>query len=197
MPAFAEQEKVPLSTLSWLNRRGGKDLNIAAFAPRKPGPKKAPVIDQRVLTWAISWWKRHPHAPFITIYRNAQKASRRMKWYCPSYKALKREIQKIPGAYRVFVRSGVRGHFEGCALVRRKEPLLINTICQVDHSWIPVFAVNPTGGEDFRPILMTAIDGTSRVIKAWSLHSQEPTTEDALALLRQSIPPKKDQRSPF
>lgn len=192
---FARERGINPSTLY-------KDTKRERFGPaaltdgRSRNGRKRQLTDE-ALTWVLAFLATNRRASLSSAHRALVAECPRLGWRTPSYGQVCRAVCALPPDARELMVHGGRHHFEQWGLVRRVEVDAPNTKWQVDATEMPVWALDLTTGEQFKPWGIGFIDCASRVVLGLSLLRVEPSTSDLLLALRRAILPKQDERFPF
>lgn len=154
-------------------------------------------LGQEPLVWCLAFMAQRRRASLSGAWRALESVAREQGWAYPSYHQLRLAIGKMPRDLRDLMIHGSRHQFEKWGLVRRVEYSQTNELWQVDASELPVWCLDPTSGEFFKPWVIGIIDGVSRIVLALSVYRETPNAADLLLSLRTAILPKNDDRFPF
>lgn len=192
---YAQDRGIPVSSMYYhLGREAG---GLPSLIDRRKHNGRRSEVAEEVLVWTLAFLAQNRRATLAGAWREVQKACGIHGWKKPSYPQIVRVVNRLPADLRALMVHGARHHFETWGIVRRKEEHSINGLWQIDASELPVWCLDPSTGETFKPWTIGIVEVCSRVTMAMWLCRNTPDTGQALLALRHAILPKHDERFPF
>jgi len=194
--AFALSRGIPPSTFQ-RHLRGGGHGPMGLIDRRSMGCGRPSAIGDDVLTWVFAFLAQHRRATLRGAHRAMEEAAPTLGWQAPKYSTLAAAVKRIPLDAREVMVSGSKAAFEKWGLVRTVRTEVPNELWQMDATELPVWCLDTSTGESFKPWAIGILDTASRVVMGLFVLRKEPCSADVLVALRSAILPKDDDRFPF
>ncbi len=190
---------VSISTLCRMNRIYDKNKSASVFVDKRKMPKTESKsrIDRNALSFALCYISEHPRSTIKNCWEAYSRIAEANSWAPIGYKQLQRAIKSVSPELKCQLVEGSRAVFEKFGAVKRKTEESCNGLWVLDVSEIPVYMLDLTTGELFKPFLFLAIDAASRALMGFKVFRNSPTSEDVLKALHFCLHPKNDTRAPF
>jgi len=194
--SFAKQRGIPDTTLRRHIKAAGKGPE-ALIDKRSSASGRRTVVQDDVLLWVLAYTTYHRRATLANAYRELSQAAPRLGWKIPAYSTIARSVSLIPSDIRAQMVSGSKASFEKWGIVRTNNTDVVNAMWQVDACELPLWALDPVGGQIFKPWLVGYIDCCSRVAMRMKVFRKAPDSAAVITALRDAILPTNDDRFPY